>query len=77
MTTKRRVRVISEQGRLVGVFAASPKQPGSAAGAPVAALRVGPGQEEHELEIDWPDEAQGASLTEALHARVKKALRLR
>ena len=77
MSATRRVRVITEGNRLVGIFAASPRQPGPPSGAPVAQLRAGPGQEELEIEIDWPTEGEGAVLAEALHARAKKALRLR
>ncbi len=75
MSTTRRVRVITEGNRLVGTFAASPGQPGTKSAAPVAQLRAGPGQEEHEIEIDWPG-GEGTVLAEALHARAKKALRL-
>jgi hypothetical protein len=76
MTTKRHVRVISEGSRLVGVFAASPRLQGSKSGAPVAQLRAGRDQKEHEIEIEWPTE-RGVALTEALHALARKALRLR
>jgi hypothetical protein len=76
MSTTRRVRVITEGNRLVGIFAASPRQPGTQSGAPVAQLRAGPGQKEHDIEIDWPTEVEGTVLAETLHTRAKKALRL-
>ena len=50
MSTPRRVRVITEGTRLVGIIAA--KEPATRSGAPAAQLRAGPGQEEHEIEID-------------------------
>ena len=77
MTTKRQVRVITEGGHLVGISVPSPSGPGTKPGAPVARLRAGPGQEEHELEIEWPTEREATDLAEALHARARKALRLR
>ena len=63
MTTIRHVRVINEGGRLVGVFAASPRQNRAGSGAPVAQLRAGPGQQEHEIDVEWPTEAGGRDLT--------------
>jgi hypothetical protein len=77
MSATRHVRAISEGGRLVGIFAALPRPQSSASGAPIGQLRAGPGQEEHELEVEWPTERAAAAITEALHAQVKKALRLR
>jgi hypothetical protein len=77
MSTLRNVRVISEGGRLIGIFAASPRHHGSKSGAPVAQVRAGPGQKEHDIEIEWPAERGPTALTEALHAQARRALGLR
>jgi len=74
MSDMRRVRVISEGGRVIGIFAAYPS--GAKSGGPVGQLRAGPGQREHEIDIEWPTESKSASMSEALHARVRKALQL-
>jgi len=75
MNVTRRIRVISEGGRLIGIFAAYP--PGAPAGGPVAQLRAGPGQREHEVDVEWPAALEPAAMSEALHAHVRKALQLK
>jgi hypothetical protein len=75
MSAMRRVRVISEGGRLIGIFAAYP--PDAQSGAPVAQLRAGPGQQEHEIEVEWPTGREPAAMSAALHAQVRKALQLK
>ena len=40
-------------------------------------LRAGPGQREHELEIEWPAVREPAAMAEALHAHARKALQLK
>jgi hypothetical protein len=77
MSETRRVRVISEAGRLIGIFAPYPRPSGAGAGAPVGELLAGPGQREHELEIEWPAEREPAAMAEALHAHARKALQLK
>jgi hypothetical protein len=75
MSAMRRVRVISEGGRLIGIFAAYP--PNAKSGAPVGQLRAGPGQGEHEIDVEWPDESKPAAMSEALHTQIRKALQLK
>jgi hypothetical protein len=75
MSTVRRVRVISEGGRVIGIFAAYP--PDAKSGAPVGQLRAGPGQREHDIDVEWPAEGKPAAISEALHAQVRKALQLK
>jgi hypothetical protein len=73
----RRVRVISESGRVVGIFAPYPQDTYPKPGTPDAQLRAGPGQQEHEVEVEWPTDEKPAALSDALHARVRKALQLK
>ena len=75
MSAMRRVRVISEGGRLIGIFAAHP--PDARSGAPAAQLRAGPGQREHEIDVEWPAGREPAAMSESLHAQVRKALQLK
>jgi hypothetical protein len=75
MSTRRRVRVISEGGRVIGIFA--PYPPDALSATPLAELHAGPGQHEHEVDVDWPAERELAAISESLHGQVRKALQLK
>jgi hypothetical protein len=75
MSATRRIRVISEGERIVGIFA--PYPPPAAAGGPTAELRAGPGQREHEIDVAWPAEREPAAIGAALLADIQKALKLK
>jgi hypothetical protein len=75
MSAIRRIRVISEGGRLIGIFAPYPHDAKS--GAPAGRLCAGPGQRLHEIDVEWPAEGEASVVSEALHAQVRKALQLK
>jgi hypothetical protein len=76
MKDLRRVSVITERGRLVGVYIA-PDAPPRDPRAPVARVVAGPGQKMRELQIELPAALEGPKQVEAFHAAVRRKLKLR
>jgi hypothetical protein len=74
MTTKR-VTVITQGGKLVGVYV--PPEPPRDPKAPVPVLVAGPRQKRVEAMLEVPAVLKGSKHVEALHAAVRKKLKLR
>jgi hypothetical protein len=70
-----RVQVVSQGGRLVGVYV-PPVSPPADSKAPTARLVAGPGQKIKEIEIEIGT-LRRAKEVEAFHAVVRKKLKLR
>jgi hypothetical protein len=74
---KTRVQVISERGRLVGVYI-PPATPAPDPNAPIAYVRPGKGQVINEIVVDVaPATLKTARQIDAFHSQVRKKLKLR
>jgi hypothetical protein len=72
MNSLRKLLVITERGRVVGTQVVVDPPAGQ---PPVsAALRPGPGQKLHELEVEMPTRFTGAKEVEAFHTKISKQL---
>ena len=75
MSNLRRVMVVSQAGRLVGVQVPTDGQPADPK-APAARLRAGPKQKLHELDVELPEELNREAVR-AFHAQIRRRLKLR
>jgi hypothetical protein len=75
MNRLKRIQVVSQRGRLVGVYV-PPVNPPTDSKAPTARLVAGPGQKIQDLEIEVGALARRKEI-DAFHALVRKKLRLR
>jgi hypothetical protein len=75
MSRLTRIQVVSQGGRLVGVYV-PPVNPPTDSRGPTARLVAGPGQKIKEIEIDLPV-LKRAKEIDAFHALVRKKLKLR
>jgi len=75
MRNLRRVSVISQGGKLVGVYI--PPEPPADPRAPHAAIVAGPRQKIHALEVEVPQALKRAKEVDAFHAALRKKLKLR
>jgi hypothetical protein len=74
---KTRVQVISQKGRLVGVYI-PPTTPSPDPNAPIAYIRAGPGQVVNEISVELSTALpRTRKRIDALHAEVRKKLKLR
>lgn len=73
---KTRIQVISQGGRLVGVYV-PPVNPPSDPNAPTAYLRAGPRQKISEIEVEIAQAVKTPKEIHAFHAQVRKRLKLR
>ena len=73
---KKRIKVLSERGRLIGVYV-PPDSPPTDPRAPVARLAAGPAQKIHEIEVELAHAFRHAKEIDALHSLVRKKLKLR
>jgi hypothetical protein len=73
---KTRIKVLSERGRLIGVYV-PPDTPPTDTRAPVARLVAGPGQKIQDMEVELAHAYKHAKEIDALHAVVRKKLKLR
>jgi hypothetical protein len=71
-----RVSVITERGRLVGVYI-PPDAPPSDPRAPVPQLVAGPGQKMREVQLEVPSEFRNPKVVDGFHALVRRKLKLR
>jgi hypothetical protein len=75
MKTLQKVRVITEGGRVVGtqvVAAHAGRHP-----QVTAVLRVGPGQQQHEIEVEVPAQFNGPDEIQAFHDLIAEMLGLK
>jgi hypothetical protein len=75
MSRLMRIRVVSQRGRLVGIWV-PPVSPPTDPKGPAASLVAGPGQKIHDIEIEVGTLARQKEI-DAFHAVVRKKLRLR
>jgi hypothetical protein len=73
MKTSRRVSVITQAGKVVGVYV--PPPPPSDPRAPTAWLVAGPRQQIHEVTLDVPTLLKRSKDIDAFHAAVRKKLK--
>ena len=74
---KTAIQVLSQRGRLVGVWVPPPAPPVDSR-APVAALRAGPGQKLHEVTVEIGDATfRTAKHVADFHAALRKQLKLK
>lgn len=74
---KTRIQVLSEGGRLVGVYV-PPSTPPSDSKAPrVLGLRAGPKQKLSEIDVELTHAPKSAKEVDAFHAQLRKRLKLR
>ena len=76
MSNLKRITVISQGGRLVGVHIPADAQ-GLDANTPLARMVAGPKQKLHETEVELPETLSGPGAVRALHALVRRKLKLR
>jgi hypothetical protein len=69
----RKVSVVTERGKLVGVQI--PPEPSSDPRAPLAALVAGPKQKLFELQVEVPAVLKSSKDIDAFHAAVRKKLK--
>jgi hypothetical protein len=72
---KQRVSVITQAGKVVGVFV--PPPPVTDPRAPIARVVAGPKQQLFELEVDLPAALKRSKDIDAFHAAVRKQLKSR
>ena len=75
MSTMQRVSVITQAGKVVGVYV--PPPPPSDPRTPLASAVAGPRQQIHEVQVVVPSVLERSKDIEAFHAVVRKALKKR
>lgn len=71
----KRVSVLSQGGKLIGVYV--PPEPPADSQAPLARLVAGPKQKLREVMIDVPHRLERRKELEAFHAAIRRKLKLR
>jgi hypothetical protein len=76
MSGPRRVRVVSQAGRLVGVHVPDDTPPADPK-SPIARLVAGPKQKLHEIDVEVPVLPVTRKAVTAFHALIRRRLKLR